>query len=156
MMIESAARTPLADTWWCAMSLVPVFGPGLAEQADPGARHPLATVSAMRWSDELAAVQEAQVAYIREGTERTSDAMARLLAAHEPAQAMIAGVGFSLALATLTAAPLRAWLDALPKLQACCATQHESGTSAATPTVEAATAAAGKTPAAKPAAKEGQ
>ena len=155
MMVDSAVRAPLADTWWRAMSLVPVFGQGLAEQAEPGARHPLAAVSARRWTEELAAVQESQVAYVREGTERTFDAMARLFAAREPAAAMVAGVGLSLALATLSAAPLRAWLDALPKLQACCAAENGADALAHPPVVDAGSAPTGKTTSAKSTPKDG-
>lgn len=155
MMPESVARTPLADTWWRAMSLVPVLGQGLAEQAEPGARHPMAAASFRRWTGELAAAQESQAAYLRAGTERTSDAMARLLAAREPAEAMVAGMGLSLALATLGTAPLRAWLDALPKLQACCAAGHAADASAPAPAVDARSAPPGKAASAKPASKDG-
>lgn len=137
------------------MTLVPVFGQGLAERAEPGARHPLAAVSVSRWTEELAAVQESQVAYVREGTERTSDAMAHLLAAREPAEAMVAGVGLGLALTTLSAAPLRAWLDALPKLQACCAGEDEAGASPPAPGGDAGPAPAGRTTSARPTPKGG-
>lgn len=155
MMPESVARTPLADAWRHAMSLMPVLGRGLAVQADPGTRHRFAAVSARRWTEELSAVQEAQVAYIREGTERTSDAMARLLAAREPTEAMAAGVGPSLALATVSAAPLRAWLDGLPKLQACCAAENGASVPTPLPGSDAAPAPTGKTASPKPGLKEG-
>jgi hypothetical protein len=154
-MADPVARNPLADTWWRAMSLVPVLGQGLAEQPELSARHPLATVSARRWTGELAAVQDAQVTYVREGAERTSVAMTRLIAAREPTQAVVAGIGLSLALATLGAAPLRAWLDALPKLQACCAAETSVDASAPALGVDPASWA-GKTASARPASKDGQ
>lgn len=143
------------------MSLMPVLGRGLAVQADPGTRHRFAAVSARRWTGELSAVQEAQVAYIREGTERSSDAMARLLAAREPiaarepTEAMAAGVGPSLALAAVSAAPLRAWLDGLPKLQACCAAENGASVPTPLPGSDAAPAPTGKTASPKPGLKEG-
>lgn len=113
-------RSPLADTMWPISALVPWFG--AAEAAEPANHHPAVSVALRRLRQEQEGAIEAQFAMTRSALEHASQAASRLATARDPIGAIVAQAGFGLALAELAAAPVRAWLEAIPKLHECCVT----------------------------------
>lgn len=111
-------HSPLADTMWRISALVPWFG--ASEAAEPATRHPAASVALRRLQQEQQGAIEAQFAMTRSALEHASQAAIRLAAARDPIGAIAAQAGFGLALAELAAAPVRAWLEVIPKLHECC------------------------------------
>ncbi len=118
MTMSSTEHGPLADTMWRISALVPWFG--AAEADDPATRHPAVSVALRRLQQEQQGAIEAQFAMMRSAVEHASQAASRLATAHDPGDAIVAQVGFGLALAELAAAPARAWLEVIPKLHECC------------------------------------
>ncbi|MBW6402094.1 hypothetical protein KPL78_29880 [Roseomonas sp. HJA6] len=118
MTMSSTEHGPLADTMWPISTLVPWFG--AAEAAEPANRHPAVSVALRRLQQEQQGAIEAQFAMVRSALEHASQAASRLATAHDPGDAIVAQVGFGLALTELAAAPVRAWLEVIPKLHECC------------------------------------
>lgn len=141
-MTTTVDQAPFTETLWRAMSVIPTLGLGWAEATQASDRHPAATDAMRRWHDELRTASESQFVLARAAVTRAGEAVQRLVAARDPLQAFAAQVGLSLALAELAAAPLRAWLDALPRLEGCCVALAETEVHAADQAPEPAAAGA--------------
>jgi hypothetical protein len=114
-------QAPLAEMLWRLGALIPWLGaPGAAEAADPAHRHPAAAAALRRMQEEQRAAMQTQFALASTALGRAGEAVGRMAAARDPMEVVAAQAGLGLALAELAAAPARAWLDALPKLHACC------------------------------------
>lgn len=144
-MTTATNQTPFAETLWRAISVIPTLGLGWAEASRTGDRHPVAIDVMRRWHDELRTASESQLVLARAAVTRAGEAAQRVVTARDPLHAFAAQIGLSLALAGLAAAPLRAWLDALPKLEECCLALTETAPHTADRTPEPTTAGASAT-----------
>lgn len=110
----------LAETMWRLTELMPWLA--RAGVADPEHRQPIGALALQRFQEEQQAAIEAHLAMTRSAVEHASQATNRLAAARSPLDAVVAQAGFGLAMVELAAAPTRAWLEAIPRLHACCMT----------------------------------
>ncbi|PWS34364.1 hypothetical protein DFH01_25430 [Falsiroseomonas bella] len=121
---DMASRTeeaPLAETLWRLGAVAPWFGGGgLAEMAEPSRRHPVALAMLRGMQQGQQDAVQGALAMADTAVRHALDAGQRLMAARDPVEAMAAQTGLALAFGELAGAPVRAWLDALPKLHECC------------------------------------
>lgn len=118
--MSSPEHGVLAETMWRLTELMPWLAGG--DGVDPQHRQPAGAPALHRFQEEQQAAIEAHLATMRSALEHASQAANHLAAARSPLDAVVAQAGFGLAMAELAAAPARAWLDAIPRLHACCMT----------------------------------
>lgn len=110
----------LAETMWRLTELMPWLAG--ADGDDPEHHRLIGALAFRRFQAEQQSAVEAHLAMARSAVEHASQAASRLVAARSPVDAVVAQTGFGLAMAELAAAPARAWLEAIPRLHACCMT----------------------------------
>lgn len=135
MTMSSTEYGPLADTMWRVTELMPWFVAADAE--DPAHRQPMGIVALGRLQDDHQSAIAAHLAMTRSAVEHASQAATRFATARNPMDALVAQTGLGLAIVELAAAPLRAWLEVIPKLHACCMTMTSDPPAAASSPSEA-------------------
>lgn len=135
MTMSSTEHGPLADTMWRLTELMPWFA--AADAKDPAHRQPMGIVALGRLQDDHQSAIAAHLAMTRSAVEHASQAATRFATARNPMDALVAQTGLGLAMAELAAAPLRAWLEVIPKLHACCMTMTSDPPAAASSPSEA-------------------
>lgn len=142
--MSNTERGALAETMWRFTELMPWLAG--ADGGDPEQRRPAGAQALRRLQEEQQNAVEAHLAMTRSAVEHASQAASRLVAARSPMDALAAQAGFGLAMAELAAAPARAWLEAIPRLHACCMTlESEDPVNAAPPPAAEATPPAART-----------
>lgn len=120
-MTSRPEAAPLADTLWRLGAVMPWFGGGgAAEMAEPSHRHPVALAMLRSMQQEQRDATQGALTMADTAVRHAWDAGQRLMAARDPVEAIAAQTGLALAVGELAGAPIRAWLDALPKLHDCC------------------------------------
>lgn len=146
--MSGTEHAPLADTMWRLTELVPWFA--AADAGDPAHRLPAGAMALRRFQEEQQGAIAAHLTMTRSAVEHASQAATRLATARNPMDAVIAQAGLGLALTELAAAPLRAWLEIIPKMHACCMTMAGDPLQDATAPRGAATKTPAKTRSAAP------
>lgn len=114
-------EAPLAETLWRLGAVVPWFGgAGLTEVAEPSSRHPVALSMLRSLEQERREALQGALTMTDTAIRHALDAGQRLMEARDPVAVMVAQTGLALAMGEFAGAPIRAWLDALPKLHDCC------------------------------------
>jgi|GEM_PF-7011213 len=120
-MTSTRDAAPLAETLWRLGAITPWFGGGgLAEMAEPSRRHPVVIAILRSVQQEQRDAMQGALMMTDTAVRHAWDAGQRLMAARDPVEAIAAQAGLALAVGELAGAPIRAWLDALPKLHDCC------------------------------------
>ncbi len=88
--------------------------------AEPSRRHPVALAMLHGMQQEQRDAIQSTLTATDAAVRHALDAGQRLMAARDPVEAMVAQTGLAIAFGEFAGAPLRAWLDALPKLHDCC------------------------------------
>lgn len=120
-MTSRPDAAPLADTLWRQGAVMPWFGGGgLAEVAEPSHRHPIVLAMLRTMQQEQRDAIQGALTMADTAVRHAWDAGQRPKAARDPVEAVVAQTGLALAVGELAGAPIRARLDALPKLHDCC------------------------------------
>lgn len=135
--MSTAEHTPLVDTIGRLRELQPWFG--VADLADPSIEAPPTVLAMRRLQDEQQGAIQEQFAMARSAIDHAMQAATRMTGAQSPIDVVMAQAGFGLAIAELAVAPMRAWLDMLPRLHECCVapTNESSASSGASKEAEA-------------------
>ena len=146
--MSTAEHTPLVDTMGRLRELLPWLG--VSDLADPSVRAPVTVLALRRLQDEQQGAIQEQFSMTRSAIDHATQAATRMTGAQSPIDVLMAQAGFGLAIAELAAAPMRTWLDMLPRLHECCvasmnesSVSHGASTEAEAGHVEAQTVPAG-------------
>ena len=133
-IMSSTNHGPLTDTTWRLTEFMPWLT--AAEAGDPTHHQFTGAVALRRFQDDQEGAVAAQFAMTRSAMEHAAQAASRLATARSLMDAAVAQAGLGLALAEFAAAPMRAWLEIIPKLHDCCMTTATDAPDTAPPSNE--------------------